>query len=31
VRLDHGKWRSPPGVPTRRDGFNGEVGVIVVE
>lgn len=31
VRLDRGKWRSPPGVPTRRDGFNGEVGVLVVE
>lgn len=31
VRLDNGKWRPPPGLPAMRDGFNGEVGIWVVE
>jgi len=31
VRLDNGKWRPPPGMPAVRDGFNGEVGIWVVE
>jgi hypothetical protein len=30
-RLDNGKWRPPPGMPARRDGFNGEVGILIVE
>jgi hypothetical protein len=30
VRVDGGPWIAPPGVPTMRDGFNGEVGVVVV-
>lgn len=30
VRLDNGKWRPPPGLPAMRDGFNGEVGIWVV-
>lgn len=31
IRMDGGKWRPPPGLPTRRDGFNGEVGLLVIE
>ena len=31
VRLDNGKWRPPPGLPAMRDGFNGDVGIWVVE
>lgn len=31
IRVDGGKWRPPPGLPTRRDGFNGEVGILVIE
>jgi hypothetical protein len=31
IRTDGGKWRPPPGLPTRRDGFNGEVGILVIE
>lgn len=31
IRIDGGKWRPPPGLPTRRDGFNGEVGLLVIE
>jgi hypothetical protein len=31
VRLDRGPWLPPPGLPTMRDGFNGEVGLIVVQ
>jgi hypothetical protein len=31
VRLDRGKWKSPPGMPSMRDGFSGEVGVLVIE
>ncbi len=30
VRVDGGPWIAPPGVPTMRDGFNGEVGLVVV-
>lgn len=30
VRVDGGKWLPPPGTPTMRDGYNGEVGVLVV-
>ena len=30
IRVDEGNWTAPPGVPTMRDGFNGEVGLIVV-
>ena len=30
VRVDGGKWLPPPGTPTMRDGFSGEVGVLVV-
>lgn len=31
IRVDGGKWRPPPGLPARRDGFNGEVGLLVIE
>jgi hypothetical protein len=31
IRVDNGKWRPPPGTPTMRDGFNGEVGILVVQ
>ncbi|HEY0996185.1 MAG TPA: glycogen-binding domain-containing protein [Gemmatimonadaceae bacterium] len=31
VRLDKGKWRPPPGMPSMRDGFNGDVGILVVD
>lgn len=31
VRLDNGKWRPPPGLPAMRDGFNGDVGIWVVD
>ena len=30
LRIDGGQWIAPPGVPTIKDGFNGEVGVLVV-
>ncbi|OYV71649.1 MAG: hypothetical protein B7Z72_06465 [Gemmatimonadetes bacterium 21-71-4] len=30
VRVDGGKWLPPPDTPTMRDGFNGEVGVLVM-
>lgn len=30
LRIDGGPWIAPPGIPTLRDGFNGEVGVLVV-
>ena len=30
LRLDGGPWLAPPGLPTRRDGFNGDVGLLVV-
>lgn len=31
MRIDGGDWIAPPGVPAIRDGFNGEVGVLVVK
>lgn len=31
LRIDGGAWIAPPGVPAIRDGFNGEVGVLVVK
>jgi hypothetical protein len=31
LRLDGGSWLAPPGLPTRRDGFNGDVGLLVVQ
>jgi hypothetical protein len=30
LRIDRGVWLAPPGLPTRKDSFNGEVGLIVV-
>jgi hypothetical protein len=30
LRIDGGPWLPPPGLPTRRDEYNGEVGVIVI-
>jgi len=30
VRVDGGPWAPPPGLPTIRDGFNGEVGLVVI-
>lgn len=30
LRIDGGVWIAPPGMPSIRDGFNGEVGVILV-
>ena len=30
VRIDGGPWLAPPGLPTRKDSFNGEVGLLVV-
>lgn len=31
MRIDGGKWIAPPGIPTIRDDFNGEVGVLVIK
>ena len=31
LRIDRGEWIAPPGMPSVKDGFNGEVGVIVVK
>jgi hypothetical protein len=31
LRIDGGEWIAPPGVPTMKDGFNGEVGVLVIK
>jgi hypothetical protein len=31
IRVDNGRWRPPPGTPTMRDGYSGEVGILVVE
>jgi len=31
LRIDGGQWIAPPGVPSVKDGFNGEVGVLVIE
>jgi len=30
LRLDGGPWLTPPGLPTRRDSFSGDVGLLVV-
>jgi hypothetical protein len=30
VRVDGGAWMAPPGMPTTRDSFGGEVGLIAV-
>jgi hypothetical protein len=30
VRVDGGQWVPPPGMPTMRDGYNGEVGLLVI-
>ena len=30
VRVDRGAWMAPPGMPTMRDSFGGEVGLISV-
>lgn len=30
IRVDGGAWVAPPGMPSMRDGYNGEVGVLVV-
>lgn len=30
IRIDRGPWIAPPGMPTMKDGFNGEVGVLVI-
>ena len=29
IRIDGGPWIAPPGLPSIRDGFNGEIGVLV--
>jgi hypothetical protein len=31
LRIDGGSWIAPPGVPAIKDGFNGEVGVLVIK
>lgn len=31
MRIDRGQWIAPPGMPALKDGFNGEVGVVVVK
>ncbi len=31
LRIDGGEWIAPPGFPTMKDGFNGEVAVLVVK
>ena len=31
IRIDGGKWFAPPGIPTTKDDFNGQVGVLVVK
>ena len=31
LRIDGGKWIAPPGMPTVKDDFNGEVGVVVIK
>ena len=30
IRLDGGPWLPPPGMPVMKDGFSGEVGVLVL-
>src|SRR5688500_5351501 len=31
LRIDRGRWIAPPGIPTMNDGFNGEVGILVIK
>ncbi|MEX2153171.1 MAG: glycogen-binding domain-containing protein [Gemmatimonadaceae bacterium] len=31
LRIDGGRWVAPPGIPTMKDGFSGEVGVLVIK
>jgi hypothetical protein len=31
IRTDGGKWVAPPGLPSTRDMFNGEVGILIVK
>ena len=31
VRIDGGRWAPPAGLPTSRDDFRGEVGIVVIE
>jgi hypothetical protein len=31
MRIDGGVWIAPPGMPTMKDGFNGEVGVVIIK
>ena len=31
MRIDGGQWIAPPGMPTMKDDFNGDVGVLVVK
>ncbi len=31
LRIDGGKWIAPPGIPSIRDDFSGEVGVLVIK
>jgi hypothetical protein len=31
LRIDGGQWIAPPGMPTMKDGFSGEVGVLVIK
>ena len=31
LRVDGGAWIAPPGLPTRKDAFNGEVGLLMVD
>jgi hypothetical protein len=31
IRTDGGKWVAPPGLPTTRDLFSGEVGVLIIK
>lgn len=31
IRVDGGPWVAPPGLPTTRDSFGGETGILVVE
>lgn len=30
IRVDRGAWTAPPNLPTTKDGYNGEVGLMVV-
>ena len=31
LRIDGGNWIAPPGIPTMKDGYSGEVGVLVIK